>query len=653
MKRSRLLQVGRIPKVVSTRDRAQKQAEAEAQARARAISRQSFSQPFVPTRPTHASATAFTFTADETDLESHQRSNRSSDTSGSSCRSSARRRTNAILTGDPTPGLALTFPTKEFLTFSPKLEFHNSSSSDSGTTASLTAITAIIPVLGADPMEDEVWDEYDDLLDNQHEEILPWARRRQLQRRKRIQVELHAVTPRTGKIRRVSSTTLPPVFEQSPHRELGERALLAPSEPSPAKPDTPMSFTEFFAGYEERNVSSSLTNRTNSNSDHQTASTSATTKTSEVASSSRYSTCDSTIEDSMQEDISECMDEDDESEAGDGPRLDTNMNLRFTALMTSRWLSFGRVLFSPAHAEMESSERKDGVAQERVLVLDGLCNGKPATFCPPEHQASLLTVTVTTDDWSFYCALTYPSASVYNLSPSPSASQAIAGDNTWSAPPNHRQIHHPSLSAPFPFPRGFFTAVVLRFPSSASEAHYRLAISECKRVLRPGGHLEITSLDLDLQKMGSRTRRAVRALKVRMQAADPDVSLKPMSDLVIRLLGRRGFEGVNQCLLGVPAAGHVKEIGGKAALRAMLRDGSDQGEEGVGRMVAGVGRWWYGRCYEDGIQADEASKHREPKPSIWDDRAVLRECERKGTSFKLLVCYAQKPEKTMRRTVSV
>lgn len=47
----------------------------------------------------------------------------------------------------------------------------------------------------------------------------------------------------------------------------------------------------------------------------------------------------------------------------------TSSSLRFGALMTSKWLSFGRVLFSPAHTEV--SEKVDS----RVLVIDGLGKG--------------------------------------------------------------------------------------------------------------------------------------------------------------------------------------------------------------------------------------------------------------------------------------
>jgi hypothetical protein len=44
-------------------------------------------------------------------------------------------------------------------------------------------------------------------------------------------------------------------------------------------------------------------------------------------------------------------------------------NLRFAALMTSKWLSFGRVLFSPAHFELKDPK------EDRVLIVDGLGKG--------------------------------------------------------------------------------------------------------------------------------------------------------------------------------------------------------------------------------------------------------------------------------------
>ena len=102
------------------------------------------------------------------------------------------------------------------------------------------------------------------------------------------------------------------------------------------------------------------------------------------------------------------------------------------------------------------------------------------------------------------------------------------------------------MSAAFPFPKGFFTAVVFRFPVVATEQAYHACICECKRVLRPGGHLEVAVLDLDLMNMGSKARRVVRGLKTRLQQHDETVCLRNVSDVLVRMIGRRGFEEVQR-----------------------------------------------------------------------------------------------------------
>jgi hypothetical protein len=322
-------------------------------------------------------------------------------------------------------------------------------------------------------------------------------------------------------------------------------------------------------------------------------------------------------------------------------------NLRFGALMTSKWLSFGRVLFSPAHLELNTR------GEHRVLVLDGL--GK---------------------DWSFYVALNYPNASVYNLGTDPADSEGGVADagNPIQSLPNHRHIHHPSLRDPFPFPKGFFAAVVFRFPVATTEAAYKSAIFECKRVLRPGGYLEISALDMDMMNMGSRARAALRGLKTQMQAEDSSVSLKPLSDTFQRLLYRRGFENLNRCIVGIPAAGRipgsrdegtpepqsasVESSTGSSSKNKMDEDmpsfgdlflsQGQAGDEGVTKMVSKVGRWWYSRCYEAMILPDGDLSR-----SIWADDALVRECEKRSTNLRLMICYAQKPDCPVRRTISV
>ncbi|KAK8158399.1 hypothetical protein BC567DRAFT_212164 [Phyllosticta citribraziliensis] len=346
-------------------------------------------------------------------------------------------------------------------------------------------------------------------------------------------------------------------------------------------------------------------------------------------------------------------------------------NLRVGALKTSKWLSFGRVLFSPAHSDLEESN------DERVLILD---------------------------DWSYFCALTYPRTHFYYLSPAPSSSSQSSGPI--NPPPNYTHIHHSHASAPFPFPRGFFAAVVYRFPTAAPESVYRVIVGECKRVLRPGGYLELSAIDLDLVSMGQHARKRVRDLKWEMQNVEADVCLANASDILLRLVGRRGFEAIKRGVVGVPVSGSLRKSGGESGLGSVAT-GSTTASSTTGpttslgnpsstqltelssntsptnatsgtppdfgfapdlsstafsaatqnddNMIARVGRWWYSRCYETSMlpRSESGSGSDAEKRSMFADQALLRECEERGTNFRLLICYAQKPEQVKRRTVSV
>jgi SAM-dependent methyltransferase len=242
-----------------------------------------------------------------------------------------------------------------------------------------------------------------------------------------------------------------------------------------------------------------------------------------------------------------------------------------------------------------------------------------------------------------------------------------------STPPNHRQIHHPDLPSKFPFPSSHFSAVIVRFPPLLPDSTLRHLISEAKRVLLPGGYLELSVLDLDMLNMGNRCRRAVRNLKVKLSVANPDVSLASASDSILRHLGRRAFTEVKSCRVGVPVASIVNKAPTPAnngtapspgsspekeiSLAELMRDESSAGDYGITKMVAKVGRWWYLRCYERTvITAGEDVRGngvKLPEESIFADERVITECEKWGTSFKLMVCYARKPVLGRRRTLSI
>jgi hypothetical protein len=177
---------------------------------------------------------------------------------------------------------------------------------------------------------------------------------------------------------------------------------------------------------------------------------------------------------------------------------------------------------------------------------------------------------------------------------------------------------------------------------------------------------------MDMMNMGSRARSALRGLKTQMQAEDSSISLKPLSDTFQRLLYRRGFENLNRCFVGIPAAGpipgsrdesseephsaSVESSTGSSkrmdedmpSLGDLIQAQGQAGDEGMTKMVSKVGRWWYSRCYESFTLPDG-----DMTKSIWTDDALVRECEKRSTNLKLMICYAQKPDCPVRRTISV
>ncbi|KAK5995904.1 hypothetical protein PT974_04322 [Cladobotryum mycophilum] len=485
---------------------------------------------------------------------------------------------------------------KEFIAFSPRKNSDCTSCSCSTDSArySYADATAIIPKPHDPPVEDEVWDEYDDLLGDENLKV-----------------------PQSA----TSSKGIPFHLEayetQLPKKPLESPTMLVDSRKASMLSEAPTTSTTFSADMTERirtafqpkpspTTSTPVLNDTKQTTPETRLSTSSSHKARQSGSSSS-------------------------SEEWSPP---AQVNLRVGSMTVSKWLTFGHVLFSDIRHELIRDV--DALKRPSILVIDGLGN----------------------DDWSFYAAETYPGANFFNLSPRAPlpADLQSTGSGYPLSPPNHHQIQYLSHLDKFPFAPQSFTCVVYRFPVAAAESYYRNILAEARRVLKPGGYIEMSILDVDLNNMGHRGRKAVRQLKERIHEKSSETNLASTADLMVRLLGRGGFSTIKAARVGVPVASNIarsstdsssnrnsvekkkKKVGEQPSLAEMMRDHSPTADEGITSMVARVGRWWYSRCYEN---ANSSSTGK----TTWNDKALLRECEELGTSFKLMVCCARSPER--------
>lgn len=604
-KASRLPQVGRIPKVITSRPEH--------------TSPKSFSRPFhrlsaqmKPVAPVEAPK----------DTTVHATLKRSKpDTPEAACDDA----TDIECSEDEDPDAGVVTIKSEFIAFSPPRK--DSESTTCTSNSSHINQVAITPQPSAPLGEDEIWDEYNDFMGEPPQSATsslgtPFHLERYDNRLVRKRSAKTAESPTINfqpskeswpQINVRDSTENGKAFTASSHYSADMTARInaafrfGPDVP----PSTPFSVSEFVSGYGDRNgpvqestiseepepalVATTVNlNRSSSDSDA-------------ISNAIRHSSASSR---SSQE----------------SPLA--KVNLRVGSMSVSKWLTFGQVLFSPVRDDLVDAV--GSLKRHAILVIDGLGN----------------------DDWSFYAAETCPAATFFNLSPRAPIPEvqrppSIPDDPSIpKPPPNHHQIQYTSHLDKFPFGPDTFSSVVFRFPAAAPESHYRNIITEARRVLKPGGYIELSILDADLNNPGTRTRRAARGLKEKVAAKHPDYSLGSTSDIILRLLGRKGFVDVKTCRVGVPVATNATTDEGagekpkkdERSLAEMMRDETEKGDANIHKMVSKVARWWYHRCYESSTGGK----------SIWSDKAVIAECEQWKTNLKLMVCHARIPEGSSR-----
>ena len=408
---SRLPQVGRIPKVISHRDR---QREHE-----KHPSESSFSRPFAPTHPSPAVRTSIGNVLQllsAADMGMQNAPGFPFQLSGPQYLTSS-----PLLYSDEDQQLSpdqmdprSIHPGLEFLRFQPRKNSELSVGSSNSGMMQYISPTTNGSMFGPRSGEDEVWVEYDDLL----EALSPLS-------------PLSPLTPRTPKTpRAVASPGSSPgapfhyasglaklerktswqlrTANGSPLMIQGEneppvppipvipsvaaivRKVRIPSAtdsrilsiiPALATPTSPVSLSDFVNAYGERNLS--VIDPTSGRLSLPSSGRFSGSRHS-LPASARSSSGPTTVNgplpqlpgnDASQVYASKSRRDSRYIEAAEKEHLgfENMANLRFGALMTSKWLSFGRVLFSPVHNDLKDP------AEDRILILDGLGKGMRAS----------------------------------------------------------------------------------------------------------------------------------------------------------------------------------------------------------------------------------------------------------------------------------
>jgi hypothetical protein len=266
---------------------------------------------------------------------------------------------------------------KPFLVMSPRKNSEATTSSSSGA-MDFIGTTAIVPEPDAALEEDEVWGEYDDLIGHGEDDAkvpvsatsshgVPFqyesfesrpTRREDEEKRASVGANVPIILDKgsSGGLRRLELTSS---SVYSPDLSLNIKNALS-GLPSPA---TPLSFTDFISGYGERNNSiiagSGGTKQLSSpHGERNSRPTSAHSRSGSMNERTRQSS------DSRLMTISE--------QNHESPIA--QVNLRVGSMTVSKWLSFGHVLFSPAREEVLQAD--DPAKHHSILVVDGLGNGK-------------------------------------------------------------------------------------------------------------------------------------------------------------------------------------------------------------------------------------------------------------------------------------
>ncbi|KAJ4384784.1 hypothetical protein N0V86_000387 [Didymella sp. IMI 355093] len=296
----------------------------------------------------------------------------------------------------------------------------------------------------------------------------------------------------------------------------------------------------------------------------------------------------------------EGLDDDDES------LQEVIFEKRLWALTAYQRLTQNKQLQSPAHDLLANSRPAE---QRRVLHLHGNL----------------------ADGWVL--ATRYPAATVYTLSSANTSNLPTSHP----APLNHHSLFSPSISSAMPFPDNYFDVVVSRFVStSLRNDEWARSFFDCMRVLKPGGSIEILSVDAHMNGEGPQLQNWVdEYVTCRLEAHN--ISMVP-SESVLDTMEIVGLENIRRARVALPAhLGSPKAVARPASSTNGLPAPSPQDIVDASRMMAYLGRHFYQDLYGKFVRLSQGEEW------FWNRKDIRDECEKYQTKMVLTIACAQKP----------
>lgn len=208
------------------------------------------------------------------------------------------------------------------------------------------------------------------------------------------------------------------------------------------------------------------------------------------------------------------------------------------------------------------------------------------------------------------------------------------------APLNHHSLYVPSLTSPTPFPDGYFDAIVSRSLATVlRNDEWARCFFDCMRVLKPGGQIEVLTVDAHLSCEGPKLSSWVdEHLSSRLEAYGLS---KQASDTVLDTMEIVGLENIRRARVALAA--HSPKTTPRVApppshtYGAQIPAPSPQDTTDAIRMMAFLGRHFYQDLYSKFIHAQQGEEW------FWTRKDVRDECERYKTKMVLTIACALKP----------